>query len=63
MIVLKYNRDLYVSALHVFQMMKEATEEQRQEWEMPRERTFAWLPNAEQTLEGSHSLYLFCYLF
>ncbi|XP_026777729.3 unconventional myosin-XIX [Pangasianodon hypophthalmus] len=37
---------------HIFyQMMKGATEEQRQEWEMPRDQKFAWLPNAEKTLE------------
>lgn len=29
---------------------------------MPRDQKFAWLPNAEKTLEGSHSLFsLFCY--
>ncbi|KAK2816296.1 hypothetical protein Q7C36_022567 [Tachysurus vachellii] len=37
---------------HIFyQMMKGATEEQRQEWEMPHEQKFTWLPNAEKTLE------------
>ncbi|KAK3508827.1 hypothetical protein QTP70_009605 [Hemibagrus guttatus] len=37
---------------HIFyQMMKGATEEQRQEWEMPRDQKFTWLPNAEKTLE------------
>lgn len=42
-------------------MMKGATEEQRQEWEMPRDQKFAWLPNPEKTLEGSALLYISCY--
>ncbi|KAF4073002.1 hypothetical protein AMELA_G00253940 [Ameiurus melas] len=37
---------------HIFyQMMKGATEEQRKAWEMPHDQKFAWLPNAEKTLE------------
>uniref|UniRef100_A0A4W4HPR7 Myosin motor domain-containing protein n=1 Tax=Electrophorus electricus TaxID=8005 RepID=A0A4W4HPR7_ELEEL len=37
---------------HIFyQMMKGATEKQRQEWGMQEDQTFAWLPNAEKTLE------------
>lgn len=37
---------------HIFyQMMKGATEEQRREWEMAHDHKFAWLPNAEKTLE------------
>ncbi|XP_066515764.1 unconventional myosin-XIX [Hoplias malabaricus] len=37
---------------HVFyQMMKGATEKQREEWEMPSDQKFAWLPNANKTLE------------
>ncbi|KAI1902891.1 hypothetical protein AGOR_G00020980 [Albula goreensis] len=37
---------------HIFyQMMKGATEEQRQEWRMPRDQLFAWLPNADKSLE------------
>ncbi|KAG7314737.1 hypothetical protein KOW79_022040 [Hemibagrus wyckioides] len=37
---------------HIFyQMMKGATEEQRQEWEMPCDQKFTWLPNAEKSLE------------
>ncbi|XP_056140554.1 unconventional myosin-XIX [Lampris incognitus] len=37
---------------HIFyQMMKGATEEQRKEWKMPRGQSFAWLPNAEKTVE------------
>ncbi|KAG9339766.1 hypothetical protein JZ751_022432 [Albula glossodonta] len=32
-------------------MMKGATEEQRQEWRMPRDQLFAWLPNTDKTLE------------
>lgn len=40
--------------LSVVQMMKGATEKQREEWEMPFDQKFAWLPNAEKTLEGLH---------
>uniref|UniRef100_A0AAR2IYF9 Myosin motor domain-containing protein n=1 Tax=Pygocentrus nattereri TaxID=42514 RepID=A0AAR2IYF9_PYGNA len=37
---------------HIFyQMMKGATEKQRQEWEMPYNQKFSWLPNADKTLE------------
>lgn len=37
---------------HIFyQMMKGATEKQRQEWEMPHDQTFTWLPNSDKTLE------------
>ncbi|XP_030648424.1 unconventional myosin-XIX [Chanos chanos] len=37
---------------HIFyQMMKGATEKQREEWKMPHDQTFAWLPNTEKTLE------------
>ncbi|KAM6970450.1 unconventional myosin-XIX [Aplochiton taeniatus] len=37
---------------HIFyQMMKGATEKQRKEWRMPLDQSFAWLPNAEKTLE------------
>ncbi|XP_007255894.2 unconventional myosin-XIX [Astyanax mexicanus] len=37
---------------HIFyQMMKGATEKQRQEWEMPHDQKFTWLPNADKTLE------------
>ncbi|XP_062341362.1 unconventional myosin-XIX [Osmerus eperlanus] len=37
---------------HIFyQMMKGATNEQRMEWRMPCDQRFAWLPNAENTLE------------
>ncbi|XP_046695571.1 unconventional myosin-XIX isoform X2 [Silurus meridionalis] len=37
---------------HIFyQMVKGATAEQRQEWQMPCNQKFAWLPNAEKTLE------------
>lgn len=57
MIVLKYISDfISLFALRVIQMMKGATEEQRQEWEMPRDQKFTWLPNAEKTLEG------FCFI-
>lgn len=52
----------FLFALRDVQMMKGATEEQRKEWEMAHDHKFAWLPNAEKTLEGSHSLHLFCYL-
>uniref|UniRef100_A0A8B9RP66 Myosin XIX n=1 Tax=Astyanax mexicanus TaxID=7994 RepID=A0A8B9RP66_ASTMX len=44
---------------HIFyQMRKGATEKQRQEWEMPHDQKFTWLPNADKTLEG---LYLYLY--
>ncbi|XP_051523394.1 unconventional myosin-XIX [Myxocyprinus asiaticus] len=37
---------------HIFyQMMKGATEKQRQEWILPLDQDFAWLPHAEKTLE------------
>ncbi|KAA8586402.1 hypothetical protein FQN60_000238, partial [Etheostoma spectabile] len=38
---------------HIFyQMMKEATDEQRKEWKMPPGQHYAWLPNSEKTVEG-----------
>ncbi|XP_032389707.1 unconventional myosin-XIX [Etheostoma spectabile] len=37
---------------HIFyQMMKEATDEQRKEWKMPPGQHYAWLPNSEKTVE------------
>lgn len=33
-------------------MMKGASDQQRQEWEMPPDQKFSWLPNSEKTLEG-----------
>lgn len=37
---------------HIFyQMMKGATTDQRNEWKMPNNSLFVWLPNAEKTLE------------
>ncbi|KAM9440876.1 unconventional myosin-XIX [Clarias gariepinus] len=37
---------------HIFyQMMKGASDQQRQEWEMPPDQKFSWLPNSEKTLE------------
>ncbi|XP_006641060.2 unconventional myosin-XIX [Lepisosteus oculatus] len=37
---------------HIFyQMMKGATQEERQEWKMPAAGQFLWLPNADRTLE------------
>ncbi|KAI4879642.1 hypothetical protein NFI96_016150 [Prochilodus magdalenae] len=37
---------------HIFyQMMKGATEKQRCDWEMPCNQKFAWLPNADKTIE------------
>ncbi|XP_049896083.1 unconventional myosin-XIX [Epinephelus moara] len=37
---------------HIFyQMMKGATDEQRKEWKMPGDQSFAWLPNSEKTVE------------
>ncbi|MBN3301307.1 MYO19 protein, partial [Amia calva] len=37
---------------HIFyQMMEGATEEERQQWHMPRDAHFSWLPNADRTLE------------
>ncbi|KAG5284148.1 hypothetical protein AALO_G00023460 [Alosa alosa] len=37
---------------HIFyQMMKWATEQQRQEWKMPHDQRFNWLPNVDRILE------------
>ncbi|MBN3308374.1 MYO19 protein, partial [Amia calva] len=37
---------------HIFyQMIKGATEEERQQWEMPHDAHFSWLPNVDRTLE------------
>uniref|UniRef100_A0A4W5N7P5 Myosin XIX n=1 Tax=Hucho hucho TaxID=62062 RepID=A0A4W5N7P5_9TELE len=39
---------------HIFyQMMTGGSDEQRSEWKMSHDQRFAWLPNAEKTLEGT----------
>lgn len=38
--------------------MKGATEQQRQEWKMPHDQRFSWLPNTEKTLEGEFVIIL-----
>ncbi|XP_041947548.1 unconventional myosin-XIX isoform X1 [Alosa sapidissima] len=42
----------YERNFHIFyQMMKWATEQQRQEWKMPHDQRFNWLPNVDRILE------------